>query len=171
MWDSEVLTASDGSQFYMPIQSNVSWNILRQNREIEECTNSKVIFTAARPMVFQGIWKAEEKFLLEDLDDEDTDSAVEDTDSSPTSLSESAEKSRFPLINFNDVDLSNADDFILIISDDTLKVSNQKIKFLYENDAVLASVPMTGGVTKLNPTVPGILMLYHLLAKLASNKV
>lgn len=171
MWDSEVLTASDGSHFYMPIQTNLSWNVLRQNGEAEEYTRSKVIFTSARPMTFQAILKAEEKFLTDNLEDEDTD--VLDNDSSPTSLSKSAEKSGFQLTNFNEVDLStgNADDFTLIISDDTLKVSNQKIKFLCENNAALASVPMTSGMTKLNPTVPGILMLYHLLGQLTSNKV
>lgn len=167
MWDPEVLTTSDGSHFYMPIQTNLSWNILRQNGEVEEYTRSKVIFTSARPMTFQAIWKAEERFLADNLEDEDIDAG----DSSPTILSKSAEKSRFQLTNFNEVDLSNADDFILIISDDTLKVSNQKIKFLYENDAVLASVPMTRGITKLNPTVPGILMLYQLLGQMTSNKV
>ncbi|XP_052713475.1 rRNA methyltransferase 3, mitochondrial-like [Crassostrea angulata] len=171
MWDSEVLTASDGSHFYMPIQTNLSWNVLKQNGEAEEytCTRRKVIFTSARPMTFQAILKAEEKFLTDNLEDEDTDAL--DNDSSPTSLSKSAEKSGFQLTNFNEVDLSNADVFTLIISDDTLKVSNQKIKFLYENDAVLASVPMTSGLTKLNPTVPGTLMLYHLLGQLTSNKV
>lgn len=169
MWDSEVLTASDGSHFYMPIQTNLSWNVLKQNGEAEEYTRRKVIFTSARPMTFQAILKAEEKFLTDNLEDEDTDAL--DNDSSPTSLSKSAEKSGFQLTNFNEVDLSNADDFTLIISDDTLKVSNQKIKFLYENDAVLASVPMTSGMTKLNPTVPGTLMLYHLLGQLTSNKV
>lgn len=169
MWDPEVLTVSDGSHFYMPIQTNLSWNILRQNGEVEEYTRSKVIFTSARPMTFQAIWKAEERFLADNLEDEDTDAG--DTDSSPASLSKFAEKSRFQLTNFNEVDFSNADDFTLIISDDTLKVSNQKIKFLYENDAVLASVPMTRGITKLNPTVPGILMLYQLLGQLTSNKV
>lgn len=167
MWDPEVLTTSDGSHFYMPIQTNLSWNILRQNGEVEEYTRSKVIFTSARPMAFQAIWKAEERFLADNLEDEDIDAG----DSSPTILSKSVEKSRFQLTNFNEVDLSNADDFILIISDDTLKVSNQKIKFLYENDAVLASVPMTRGITKLNPTVPGILMLYQLLGQMTSNKV
>lgn len=169
MWDPEVLTASDGSHFYMPIQTNLSWNILRQNGEVEKYTRNKVIFTSARPMTLQAVWKAEEKFLAENLEDEDTDAG--NNDSSHSSLSRSAEKSRFQLTNFNEVDLSNADDFTLIISDDTLKVSNQKIKFLYENDAVLASVPMTSGITKLNPTVPGILMLYQLLGQLTSNKV
>lgn len=169
MWDSEVLTASDGSHFYMPIQTNLSWNVLKQNGEAEEYTRRKVIFTSARPMTFQAILKAEEKFLTDNLEDEDTDAL--DNDSSPTSLSKSAEKSGFQLTHFNEVDLSNSDDFTLIISDDTLKVSNQKIKFLHENDAVLASVPMTSGMTKLNPTVPGILMLYHLLGQLTSNKV
>lgn len=169
MWDSEVLTASDGSHFYMPIQTNLSWNVLKQNGEAEEYTRRKVIFTSARPMTFQAILKAEEKFLTDNLEDEDTDAL--DNDSSPTSLSKSAEKSGFQLTNFNEVDLSNSDDFTLIISDDTLKVSNQKIKFLHENDSVLASVPMTSGMTKLNPTVPGTLMLYHLLGQLTSNKV
>lgn len=160
MWDQDVLTASEGTHFYMPIQTNLSWKDL--NEEIEATdSNVKVVLTGARPMVYRGIWKAEKKFLETNCD--------EDNFSSDSDFGEQTEESNFPLTNFSDVDFRDADDIVLIISDDMSKSFKQKFRFLQQNTVVLASVPIANGLAKLNPIVPGILLMYEIHSQMSIN--
>ena len=52
MWDQDVLTASEGTHFYMPIQTNLSWKDFNEEIEATE-SNVKVVLTGARPMVYR----------------------------------------------------------------------------------------------------------------------
>lgn len=161
MWDQDVLTSSEGTHFYMPIQTNLSWKDL--NEEIEATdSNVKVVLTGARPMVYRGIWKAEKKFLETNCDEDNFSS---DSDFGEQTL----EESNFPLTNFSDIDFRDADDIVLIISDDMSKSFKQKFRFLQQNTVVLASVPMANGLAKLNPIVPGILLMYEIHSQMSIN--
>ncbi|XP_056010186.1 rRNA methyltransferase 3, mitochondrial-like isoform X2 [Ostrea edulis] len=166
LWDPVVLTASEGSHFHMAIETNLSWN------KLSECIddNCMVVLASARQIVWKGLQKAEKNFL-EDLEEniKKGDECLEENllqECSPGYTRGSI----FPVTNFTEVDFSDKNHIILIVSDDTLKVSKQKLKFLQENNAVLVSIPMVTGISKLNPVVAGVVLMYKIQNQLVSIK-
>jgi tRNA G18 (ribose-2'-O)-methylase SpoU len=159
VWDPVVLTASEGSHFHSTLDTNLSWN------ELSEFVNENcmVVLTSASEIVWKGLQKAEKNFLAECEEYLDDNSLQE---CSPASTRESM----FPVTDFAEVDFSDKNHIVLIVSDDMLKVSKQKLKFLQENNVVLASIPMVTGISQLNPVVAGVVLMYEIHNHLATIK-